>query len=336
MNLKQKLYKQAVIIGLGHQLPSRKLTNQYFVDCGLDTSDEWIKERTGIESRYICSDTEMASDLAFSASNMAMHDAKIEPKDIDLIIVATTSGDYLGFPSMACLLQDKLGLKHVGAFDLAAACSGFSYALATATAFIQSNTYRCILVVGVDCLSRFTDFQDRGTCILFGDGAGAVVLRAEESGFGVLYSKLYSDGSVSKSLMIPSGGSKAPINEQRLLERSCFIKMEGKAVFKTAVSVVVPAIKEALEALSLSVADVTYFVCHQANKRILDYIATSLSIRDDQMPMNIRDVGNTSAASIPLLLSEINCKNKLQRGNIVVLVGFGAGFTWGVNIIRWR
>jgi len=335
MNQQKISLKRATISGIGHQLPSKKITNQYFVDLGLDTSDTWIQERTGIQSRYFLDENQCASDIAYEACVKAISNAAIDADAIELIIVATTSGDYLGFPSMACLLQERLQLNTIGAFDLAAACSGFSYAMATASAYIESGMHNTILVVGVDCLSRFTDFQDRGTCILFGDAAAAAVVTATDQDEGVLYSKLYSDGSIAKALLIPSGGSKQPVDDQALKERSCFIKMEGRAVFKVAVSVVVPAIHDALEKVGLTVDDVTYFVCHQANKRILDHIANSLGIKSEQMPMNISDVGNTSAASIPLLLSEINSKNQLKRGNIVVLLGFGAGFTWGVNILRW-
>lgn len=326
---------KANIIGIGSAIPKQKITNQYFVDLGLDTSDQWITERTGIKQRYYTNDDESSVDLAYKASLKAIQSANIESKDIDLIIVATTTPDYLAFPSTACLLQEKLQTGHIMSFDLSAACSGFSYALNVASQFIENNTHKIVLVVGVDCLSKTLNYEDRSTCILFGDGGGAVVLQQSKE-FGILYSKSYADGSESNALMIKAGGSKNTITKEAIELKENTLTMDGKGVFKMAVNKTASGIKEALENCNLTIDDVSYFVCHQANRRILDKLQSTLNIQEEKMLTNVENYGNTSAGSIPILLDEENNKNKFKKNDIIVIAGFGAGFTWSVNIIKWN
>ena len=249
--------------------------------------------------------------------------------------MATTTPDYLAFPSTACLLQEKLKTKTVMSFDLSAACSGFSYAINVASQFIENKTHKTILVVGVDCLSKTLNYEDRSTCILFGDGGGAVILQASKE-YGILYSKSYADGSESNALMIKAGGTKKSITKEALDEKENTLTMDGKGVFKMAVSKTANGINEALDNCNLSIQDVSYLVCHQANRRILDKLQTTLKIEKEKMLMNVESYGNTSAASIPILLDEANQKNTFKKDNIIVVAGFGAGFTWSINIIKWN
>ncbi|RAP31509.1 3-oxoacyl-ACP synthase [Candidatus Marinamargulisbacteria bacterium SCGC AG-343-D04] len=328
---------KARISGLGHALGEQETHNHYFVDLGLETSDEWITERTGIKSRYIASEETSTSDLATKAAQHCIQNASIDKSNIDLIIVATSTPDYLSFPSTACLVQEKLKLGPIGAFDLSAACSGFSFALSTARSFIESNMYKNILVIGADCLSKITNFEDRGTCILFADGAGAALVTQTVEGEtgGIIDSSLHSDGSKAELLMIPKGGSKYPLNTSITDEKSHYITMDGKGVFKSAISIVIPAIKSMLNKHNLNINDLSYLVCHQANKRILDKIANSIGLDKDKLVVNVTKYGNTSAATIPIALSELNEEKKLQKGDLILLAGFGAGFTWGLNLIEW-
>jgi len=309
--------KSSKIIATGLYIPKKVVLNKEFVTWGLDTSEEWILERTGIRERHICEDNETTSDLAFYAAQDALKKAALKPEQIDLVIVATSTPDFDGFPSVACQIQSRLGLRPIPAFDLSAACSGFSYALSVANQFIQTGTATHALVIGADALSKIVDWQDRGTCILFGDAAGAVILGPSETG-GILYSRLYSDGKEAKILYVE--------NKK--------IKMEGKAVFKTAINAVLPAIEEALQKTNLKPEDISYFIPHQANKRIIEKIRDHFNFPSAKTLSNIETLGNTSAASIPTVLAE--CADHFKSGDILLLVGFGAGFTWGVTILIWE
>lgn len=326
----------STIIGLGKYLPEQIVTNDEFVKLGLETSDSWIRERTGIISRRVSSPKEASSDLAFHASKQALKSAGLEADQIDLIIVATTSPDYLGFPSTACILQEKLGIKNCPAFDLVAACTGFSYGLTTASAYIRADAAKHILVVGTDTLTKLMNWKDRSTCILFGDGAGAAILSPCEAGYGIIASEIYASGADAASLMIKEGGTRSPLTPEGLANQTNTIVMEGKAVFKLAVQKMVPAIKKALKKVGLGLDDINYLVPHQANIRIIDFAREKLGLKKEQVLVNIDKYGNTSAASIPITLTEAMEANTFKTGEIVVCVGFGAGFTWGVNVIRWR
>ncbi len=327
--------QKATIIGLGSHTPEKKISNDYFVNLGLDTSNEWIENRTGISNRFYINDDESSIDLAYNASLRALEDAKITAKEIDLIIVATTTPDYLSFPSTACLLQKKLNTRSIMAFDLSAACSGFSYAINVASQFIENSSHNTVLVVGVDCLSRTLNFNDRTTCILFGDGAGAAILQATNS-YGLLYSKSYSNGNEENALKINAGGSKQPLTPDLLEQKENTLKMDGKTVFKLAVNKTTDAIKDALQDNNLDINDVDYIICHQANSRILDKIQENLNIPKEKMLSNVKHYGNTSAASIPILLDESNQKKLFKKNDIILLAGFGAGFTWSINILKWN
>lgn len=327
--------KSAGIIGLGKYLPEKIMTNNDFVALGLDTSDEWIKDRSGIEERRITKSEESSSDLAFEAGKNAIKDAGLKPEDIDLLIVATTTPDYPVFPSTAAILQNRLGLRQIGAFDLSAACTGFSYALTTATQFVATGFAKHVLVIGVDTLSKCVDWQDRSVCILFGDGAGAVVVSEVPKNYGMLASSMFSDGKHAETLIIRGGGSRTPISETVLKENQNYIYMNGKSVFKLAVNCVVPSIVDALKKANLEPKDLDFFVPHQANIRIIEAARERLGLKPEQVYINLQKYGNTSSASIPIALTEAKEKGLLKNGQVLALSGFGAGFTWGANILRW-
>jgi len=323
------------IWGLGKGLPALCVTNDDLVERGLDTSDEWIRSRTGIGSRYLASSDEATSDLAYRAACEAIAAANVLPTDIDLIIVGTTSSDYLGFPSVACLLQHRLGARTIGAFDVAAACSGFNVAMTTATQYIVSGMAKCVLVVGADCLSKYVDWTDRSICVLFGDGAGAAILKPVQPGYGILYSRLYADGGHSEILNIKAGGSRKPFTQDVLDTGAHFMHMEGRSVFKVAVTAVVDALQVALAAIGKTSDDLALFIPHQANLRIVDYVREKMGLSEAQCFTNLHKYGNTSAASIPIALCEAHAEGLIKDGDLIALVGFGAGFTWAVNLIRW-
>jgi 3-oxoacyl-[acyl-carrier-protein] synthase-3 len=327
--------KAAGIIGVGKALPSQIITNEDIKNMGLDTTDEWIVTRTGIKERRIADKNTTTSDLAYLASAEAIKNAGLKPDDIDLLIVATTSPDYPVFPSTACLVQNKLGLKTVGAFDISAACTGFTFALTTGAQFVQTGFAKNVLVVGADCLSKFVDWQDRSVCILFGDGAGAVVLSEVKPGFGVLSSDIHANGADAMSLIVKAGGTKEPITKELIDEKKHFIYMDGKAVFKLAVNRIIPTLNSALEKAHLKDTDINFFIPHQANIRIIEAARERLKLKPEQVYINLDKYGNTSAASIPIALAEVTEKKLIKEGDIVATVGFGAGFTWGANIIKW-
>ncbi len=327
--------KSAGIIGLGKYLPQKIVTNNDLVKMGMDTSDEWIKERSGIEERRVSAFEESSSDLACIAAKDAIADAKLTPEDIDLLIVATTTPDHMVFPSTAAILQSKLGLRYIGAFDISAACTGFTYALTTAAQFVKTGFAKNVLVVGVDTLTKFMDWQDRSVAILFGDGAGAAVVSEVEFGYGILSSSLYANGNEANILIVPEGGSRKPITKEGIEAKKNFIYMNGRAVYKVAVNCVVPTILEALAKVNLKAEDLDFFVPHQANIRIIESARERLGLRQDQVYINLQKYGNTSSASIPIALTEAKEKKLLKKGDLLALCGFGAGFTWGANILRW-
>jgi len=318
----------AKIIGLGSCVPKKVVTNDDLAKF-VDTSDEWIVSRTGIKERRVSEYSESTSDLAYPAAKEAIENAKISPEDIDLIIVATTSPDTL-FPSTACILQDRLGAKKAAAFDVSAACSGFNFSLSVASNFIAAGTYKIILVVGADTLTKYLDWKDRTTCVLFGDGAGAAVLKASTDGSGIISNYIMSNGFERNALTMPGGGSRDP--EER---NGRFIKMDGKEVFKFAVKALEDTVIRSLSIAGLSPKDITLLIPHQANIRIIDHAIKKLVLPKESVYVNLERYGNTSAASIPLALTEAYKSGRLKKGDIVVLAGFGAGLTAGANVIKW-
>jgi 3-oxoacyl-[acyl-carrier-protein] synthase-3 len=312
------------VIGTGSYLPARVMTNHEFA-ARLETSDAWIRERTGIVQRHIAEKSQGSSDLAFRASVKALEAAGTKPDDLDLIVVATSTPDYV-FPSTACLVQAKLGVKGSAAFDVQAVCSGFVYALATADNFIRSGQYKRALVVGAEVFSRILDWNDRGTCVLFGDGAGAVVL-ASDNKPGVHASILRADGSHADILSVPGnvcGGA---------IVGSPFLQMDGQAVFKFAVRVLDESARETLAAAKLSLEDVDWLIPHQANVRILEATARKLGLPREKLVVTVDHHGNTSAASVPLALDEFVRAGKIRAGHRVLLQGVGGGFTWGSSLV---
>lgn len=322
---------RATIAGVGSYLPERRLTNAD-LEGMVDTSDEWITSRTGIRERRLAEEGESTSHLAVRAARAALTDAGVTPDEIDLLIVGTSSPDML-FPSVACLTQVALGLR-CPAYDVNAACTGFVYALHAGTTAIESGRAGTVLVVGADALTRFIDFTDRATCVLFGDGAGAVVLRASDEP-GVLGIVLGSDGAGADILRIPAGGSALPCSADTAEQRLHFVRMNGNEVFKFAVRVIPKVTVEALEASGLGIGDISWLIPHQANQRILDTVADRLGIPHDRVFSNVAATGNTSAASIPLAMDELYTSGRLRAGDVLALVGFGAGLTWGAALVRW-
>ncbi|HYC45349.1 MAG TPA: beta-ketoacyl-ACP synthase III [Burkholderiales bacterium] len=314
------------ISGTGSYLPEKILTNRD-LERLVDTSDEWIYTRTGIRQRHIAADNQSASDLALIACRRALDAARLTPEDIDLVIVATTTADMI-FPSTACLLQAKLGIHQGAAFDLQAVCSGFVYALATADQFIKSGQYRHALVVGAEVYSRILDWKDRATCVLFGDGAGAVVLSRSEAP-GILASRLHADGRYAHILSVPGSVSQGAVCGRPLLQ------MEGNAVFKFAVKVLGEVADETLAAAGLERANVDWLIPHQANIRIIQATAKKLGLSMERMITTVDRHANTSAASVPLALDEAVRDRRIRAGQHVLLEGVGGGFTWGAVLLRW-
>lgn len=321
------------IIGWGKALPERVLTNDELATL-VDTSDEWIRQRTGIAERHVAGEGETTFSLSLKAAQDALHITNLDPIHLDLIIVATVTPDY-PFPATACLLQDALGAQHAAAFDLQAGCSGFVYGLSVAAGLLAAGLYRYALVVGAETLSRITDWTDRTTCVLFGDGAGAVVLESREEPGGILSSVLGADGSGGELLMIPGGGSAHPTCAEMVQDRQHFIQMKGQEVFRFATRTMPEAARQALEKAELGVDDVALFVPHQANDRILQTAAKRLGVPEDKMFSNLARYGNTSAASIPIALCEAIEQERIKRDDVIVLTGFGAGLTWAAAVVRW-
>ncbi len=321
------------ISGTGSFLPSHKLSN-HDLEKMVDTSDEWIRTRTGITERRIADEKTITSDLAIEAANKAIKSAHKKSEDIDLIIVATVTPDMI-FPATACFVQRGLGAKHAAAFDVSAACCGFIYALSVGSQFIASGMYNTVLVIGAEIYSRIVDWKDRNTCVLFGDGAGAVILEPTHQGEGILSFDLESNGNTADLLMVPGGGSKYPISTKIIEERLPFVKMKGNEVFKHAVTCLVKTTRKVLAKSHLKSEDVDFIVPHQANLRIIEVLAKKLKIENDKIFINIEKYGNTSAASIPIALDELVHSKRLKKGNIVVMNAFGAGLTWGACVMRW-
>jgi len=326
---------RAVVNGMGSFLPEKILTNQDF-ERMVDTTDEWITTRTGIKTRHIADNGLTTSDMATTAGKRALEAARLDPKDVDLIIVATFTGDR-PLPATACFVQTKIGATNAGAFDLAAACSGFVYAMATAWGYVRSGIYRNILVIGADHLSAFTDYADRSSCILFGDGAGAAVVQAEKSGTerGILTCSLRADGSGADLMTIPAGGSELHTSDETVRKRQHYITVHGREVFKFAALKMQELVNDSLKACRLTIDDVKLVVPHQVNTRILDFAAEKLNLPKEKMYVNIDRIANTSAASIPIALDEASRSGFLEKGDVVVLVAFGGGLTWASMVLRW-
>ena len=323
----------AGIIGIGCYLPEKKLTNQD-LEKMVDTSDAWITERTGIKTRHIAAPDQATSDLAYEAAVHALADADTRPEELDLIIVATESPDYK-YPSTACLLQARLGAKNAAAFDLSAGCSGFVYGLGIGSQSIVSGLYKKILLVGAETLSRITDWTDRNTCVLFGDGAGAAVLGRVEEGYGVLSLDLGADGSGGSHLIQPAGGSRKPTTHETVDAHEHLIHMDGQDVFKFAARRMPYACRKVLQKAGMTIDDVALLVPHQANLRIIDNAIDRLKIDRDRVWINIDKHGNMSAACVPVCLTEAQEAGRLKKGDNVIMVAFGAGLTWAGALVKW-
>lgn len=323
----------AHITGWGMAVPEPIMTNDDLAEF-VDTNDQWIRERTGIRERRVAKETDFPSTLAVDASIKALKVANLRPTDIDLIICSTSTPEYI-FPATACLIQDQLGASKAGAFDLLAACSGFIYALNMGAQAIRSGSIKNALIIGSETLSRFVNWKDRNTCILFGDGSGAFVLQASERPGGVLSAVMHSDGSGGDLLTLPGGGSRYPATESTVHEGKHYIQMDGKEVFRFATRVMASATMEALDAAGLTVEEIRWVIPHQANIRIIEAAARGLKLPMDRFIVNLERYGNTSTASIPIAMVEAVEKGQIKNGDKLVMVGFGAGLTWGALAAEW-
>lgn len=324
---------KAFIKGTGSYLPEKILTNKDLEKI-VDTSDEWITTRTGIKERRIASEQEAASDLGTKAAQKALAMASCSAEEIDCLIVATITGD-MPFPSTACFIQHQLGARNAVCFDLAAACCGFVYALNVGKSFIESGTYKKIVIIAVDLLSRITDWTDRNTCVLFGDGAGAVVLEPSESGRGIESVFLGSNGSAADLLYMPGGGSRQPATEESVAKRLHYLKMSGNEVFKLAVKAMLDSARGALDMAGLKCEDINLLIPHQANIRIIEATAKRLKLPQEKIFVNIHKYGNISGATTAIGLDEAYREGRIKKGDYVELVAFGAGLTWGAAVIKW-
>lgn len=324
---------RARITGTGSYAPAKVVTN-HDLEKFLDTNDEWIRTRTGIVERHLVVAGENNSDLATRAAQNALEMAGVKPEEIDLIILATVTGDY-PWPATACLVQSNLGAVNAGAVDVSAACSGFLYALSLASDRIMAGNAKKVLVIGSEVFSRIVNWEDRNTCVLFGDGAGAAVIEACEDGHGILSSHLYADGSQVELLYQPGFGTRMQPTAEALARGDHYLRMQGNEVFKVAVRSMAEVAKIALDANDMSVEDVDLFIPHQANVRILDATAKRIGLKDEQVYINVDRYGNTSAATIPIALDEVNRAGRLKAGDILLLDAFGGGFTWASVLIRW-
>jgi len=321
------------ITGVGSYVPERVLTNED-LESIVDTTDEWITTRTGIKQRRMAAENEFTSTMAAAASRKALARAELDPAELDLIIVATITPD-MPFPATACLVQQELGAAKAAAFDLEAACSGFLYALEIAQAFITAGVHQNILIIGAEKLSSIIDWEDRNTCVLFGDGAGAAVLQRRDGARGVLATRLGSDGTKANILAMPGGGCRQPATVDSVNERIHFLKMEGKEVYKNAVTAMTAAAKEVLERSGLGIEDIKCIIPHQANMRIISAIGDRLGAAEDQVFVNLQKYGNTSAASVAVALDEALQQGVVQRGDKILIIAFGAGLTWGATVLEW-
>lgn len=327
-------HSRSVILGTGSELPSRVITNAA-LERLVDTSDEWITTRTGIKERRVLEEGKGNADMAHRAAVRALHDAGVEAKDLDAIIMGTVTPDY-PFPSSACVLENMLGARKCFSFDVSAACSGFLTALAVADSMIRTGMIRHALVLGSDTLSRLLNWKDRGTCILFGDGAGAVVVgAAHDDHRGILSTKLRTDGSYVKTLYVPAGGSLKPATAETVKKNEHTITMNGKEVFKIAVRSMEEISREALEEAGVTIDQVSLVIPHQANLRIISALAERLKVPMSKVMVNLDRYGNTSAASVPVALDEARREGRIRHGDIVLLNAFGAGFAWGAAVIKF-
>lgn len=324
---------RAVVTGTGSALPRRVLTNRD-LEKMVDTSDEWITTRTGIKERRVAAEGEYLSQYATEASRNALEMSGVPAAKIELIICATVTPDQ-PIPSTSCTIQQNLGAKRAAAFDLAAGCSGFIYALAVADRFLCGGGYQHALVIGGELLSKYVDWKDRTTCIIFADGAGATVLSAREGTSGILASSLRTDGSMADYIQVPAGGTMLPASEATVRDRLHYIKMKGNETFKIAVRSIEDVSREVIEAAGLTAGDIDLYIPHQANRRIIEAVGTRLGLRPDQVYINIDRVGNTSSASIPIALDEAVRAGRVHPGDTLLFAAFGAGLTWGATLLRW-
>ncbi len=325
---------RSLVVGTGSYAPAKVMTNAEMEKL-VDTTDQWIQERTGIKERRIAAPGQASSDLALEAANKALEMAGLAAADVELIVVGTITPDY-PFPSAAAVLQGKLGNKKAFAFDVSAACAGSIYALAVADRFVASGSVKNALVVGVDTLTRITNWKDRNTCILFGDGAGAMVLKpTDDPSRGLSPPKLHTDGSLVHILLQPGGGSKDPISAEMVAAERQYVSMNGREVYKVAVRSLVDSCNEALAAEGLTPKDVTHVIAHQANKRILDATLERLEVPASKCWMNLEKYGNTSAASVPMTLDEANRAGWFKPGDVILMMAIGGGMAWGASVLRW-
>lgn len=325
--------KSVGILGIGAYVPDKILTNQD-LERIVDTSDQWITERTGIKERHIAAPEQATSDLAYMAAKMALQDANVAPEEIDLIILGTATADHI-FPSCACEVQAKLGCVNAGAFDLVAGCSGFVYNLIVASQMLQGGHFKKILIIGAETLSRIINWEDRNTCVLFGDGAGAAVIGEVEEGYGVLGLDMGADGRGGPYLIQPAGGSRMPATPETASAHEHTIHMNGPEVFKFAIQIMGKTAKRALANANLQPEDLDMLFPHQANMRIITSAAKRLKLPMDKVWVNVNKYANTSAASIPIALTEAQRAGKLTKGMNIILDGFGAGLTWGAVVLKW-
>jgi 3-oxoacyl-[acyl-carrier-protein] synthase-3 len=321
------------ILSTGSYLPEKVLSN-YDLEKMVDTSDDWITERTGIKERRIAAPEETASALSYHAAKNAIKSAGIKAREIDLIVVATVTGD-MPMPSTACFLQKRLGAKNAAAFDINAACSGFVYALSVADKFIKSGDSKRALVIGVEVFSKFIDWEDRSTCVLFGDGAGAVVLAPTDEDRGIISVELYSDGVMNDLITVPGGGSKEPPSKETLENRRHFVKMKGNETFKVAVKTLEKLVVDTLKKNKVKASELALLIPHQANLRIIQATAKRLKLPMDRVFLNLEKYGNTSAASIPIALDEAVRTRRVREGDYILLEAFGGGLTWGAALVKW-
>ncbi len=324
----------AVITGHGSYAPAKKLTNEELAKM-VDTSDEWITTRTGIKTRHITTDKETTATLATEAAKRALAQAKLDPKELDMIIVATITPEMV-FPSTASFVQRAIGAEKAWVFDLAAACSGFVYGVAIVTQFLRAGIYKNALVIGAETLTKITNWNDRTSCILFGDGAGAVVLEGKnDTDSGVIYSTMYSDGNFWESLNCKAYGSLHPAARPLEDPNMMYMEIKGREVYQQAVRRIVETVNECLDKCNLTIDDVQMIISHQMNARIIESAAKRLELPADKYFINIQEYGNTSAASVPIAFDECVRSGKVKRGDIIIFVAFGAGLTWGANVIRF-
>jgi 3-oxoacyl-[acyl-carrier-protein] synthase-3 len=325
--------RTALITGTGMSVPSRVLTN-HDLEKMVDTSDEWIVTRTGIRERRVASEEETLSTFAIEAARNALEAAGVAPEDVGLIVLATVTPD-MPIPATACIIQQELGCVNATAFDMQAGCSGFIYAQSVAKQFVLTGRCPNALVIGAELLTKFIDWTDRTTCVLFADGAGAVVMSQGEPPRGVLSSTMHSDGRLADFICLPGGGTKNPPSETTLKEGLHYIRMRGNETFKMAVRRIEEVCRESLDAAGLETDDVDWFIPHQANQRIIDAVGNRLGINDERCYVNIDRYGNTSAASIPIALDEVVRHGKIKEGDVVLMAAFGAGLTWAASVVRW-